>query len=165
MLFRSGLGLVKSNLKPDTVTAESYEGTYFYEYDQNTSNGSENQYIILEVVDDTLVGRYYGGTDYFDDVREGYAQGFFVAEMKNLAIDQNTITFSIQLFPKDVFSAQIDLSYKTSEEVDKTINEPWLNAHIFNSEEGITKVYRGTIEYQRIKFDDDIELKEFKKID
>jgi len=132
------------------VDYDHITGTYFYDYPDHSTVLLEDHYIRLERIEDELFGYYYGTTDDFDDAREGYQTGFFVSAMKDLAVSGDEISFSVQLFDKDIFTYPIALKYSSSEEISLEENEPWINANIFSQEEGITVVYSGIIEDEKI---------------
>ena len=105
---------------------DSLVGLYEYLYEYNTENLNENHYIVLEPDNDFLVGRYYGTSDDFDDAREGYLPGYFVAPMKQLSIQGQKISFRIELQADDLFLKPISLSIRTSQEVDSKKNIRWI---------------------------------------
>lgn len=71
-------------------------GVYEYVYEHNTKSLIQNHYIELVKKNGIIEGRYYGTSDDFDDAREGYLPGFFSADMKNLQINGNNITFAVK---------------------------------------------------------------------
>lgn len=101
-------------------------GVYEYVYEYNTKNLTENHYIVLESDNDFVTGRYYGTSDDFDDAREGYLPGFFVAPMRQLYIQGQKISFQIELQADDLFIKPIELSIKSSQEVDSKKNKRWI---------------------------------------
>lgn len=108
----------------DTVSnnINKYIGVYKY---QDKNNSNEDQYIVLENLNGKLEGRYYGTSDDFDEAREGYYPGFFVSNMRDLQIKDNTINYNIQLQDSDVFAKPIDLIYKSSKEISLEKNSKW----------------------------------------
>jgi len=142
---------------------EAYAGVYYFDYQQDSADLIEDHYIVIETYEGKLRGYYYGTSDDFDHAREGYAPGFFVAQMKDLNIVNGTIRFDIQLFSRDIFSAPVDLSYKQSDTVSVESNAPWLNAQIFSAENGIMNNYQGTIENEEIILKINDESRVFKK--
>jgi hypothetical protein len=101
-------------------------GVYEYIYEYNTKNLTENHYIVLESEHDFVVGRYYGTSDDFDDAREGYLPGFFVAPLRQLSIQGQKISFQIELHADDLFLNPIELSIRSSQEVDLKKNKRWI---------------------------------------
>ncbi len=71
-------------------------GIYEFVYEHNTKLLIENHYIELVEKNGIIKGRYYGTSDDFDDAREGYLPGFFSAEMNNLQIKGNDISFEVK---------------------------------------------------------------------
>ncbi|MFX1298407.1 MAG: hypothetical protein ACFFD2_26575 [Promethearchaeota archaeon] len=80
-------------------------GIYEYVYEYNTKSLIENHYIELIKKNGIIEGRYYGTSDDFDEAREGYLPGFFSAEMKNLQIKGNKISFEVR--PNKFFNKAI----------------------------------------------------------
>lgn len=81
---------------------EQYVGIYEFEYPYNTENLNENHYIVLVHKNGVLSGKYYGTSDEFDEAREGYYPGYFVADMNNLRIENDSIYFTINISNKDI---------------------------------------------------------------
>lgn len=106
--------------------ADSLLGVYEYAYEFNTKNLTENHYIVLESDNDSIAGRYYGTSDDFDDAREGYLPGFFVAPMRQLSIQGQKISFQIEVQADDLFIKPIELSIGSSQEVDRKKNKKWI---------------------------------------
>jgi hypothetical protein len=120
-------------------------GTYMYDYENDTENLIEDHYIVLEAVNGKLEGRYYGTSDDFDEAREGYYPGFFVSNMQYLQIRDDEITFIIDLQKSDLFSKQVILEYKASEEVPLTENPIWVNSNIVEGSDKNPRNYKGKI--------------------
>lgn len=112
--------------KPED-TERIIAGTYEYVYPDNTSDLIENHYIIIDKIDNKYVGRYYGTSDEFDDAREGYYPGFFVADMENLEIKNDTIRFRLTVPNDKILSKSVDLKIKTYEEAKEQGYENWPN--------------------------------------
>ena len=105
------------NTKNDSENSEKIiAGTYEYVYPDNTSDLIENHYIVIDKIDNHYVGRYYGTSDEFDDAREGYYPGFFVANMENLEIKNDTIRFRLTVPNDKILSKSVNLNIKTYEE-------------------------------------------------
>ncbi len=136
-----------------------YEGVYEYKYEHNTESLTEDHYIVLKYVNGTLQGTYYGTSDDFDDAQEGYYPGFFVSDMRNLQINDNTIVFNLQLRDSDVFTKPIDLNYKSSQDVPSDENPKW--------DIGLRKYsrdYNGEIVNGEIQLEVEFGTRVFKKI-
>jgi hypothetical protein len=101
-------------------------GVYEYVYEHNTKDLIENHFIVLEREGINVIGRYYGTSDDFDDLREGYLPGFYGAPMKELIIRDQKISFRIDLQNDDLFMHPIPLSVKTSHEIDRNNNPRWI---------------------------------------
>ena len=115
-----------NNAAPQKSVVGSLVGVYEYIYEYNTKDLNENHYIVLEPDSDFVVGRYYGTSDDFDDAREGYLPGFFVAPMRQLSIQGQKISFQIELQEDELFLKPIDLSIRSSQEVDCKKNRRWI---------------------------------------
>jgi hypothetical protein len=87
----------------DSVIAR-HRVMYKYAYAHNTRTLVEDHYIVIDTIDGTARGWYYGTTDDFDDAREGYQPGFYVAPMRDLRFGRSTIAFSVQLDPEQIFT-------------------------------------------------------------
>lgn len=70
-------------------------GVYEYVYEYNTDSLIENHYIMLSKKNDKIIGQYFGTSDDFDDLREGYLPGFFSAKMEDLKFKGNKISFTV----------------------------------------------------------------------
>jgi hypothetical protein len=106
---------------------ENIAGTYEYVYPYNTTNLTENHYIVFEKKTGDLTGRYYGTSDDFDDTREGYLPGFYVADMKNLSIDNNKISFTITISEDDLVLNSFGHEVKSIDELDKNKHPRWVS--------------------------------------
>lgn len=122
-----------------------YIGIYRHEHEHNTDTLIEDHYIVLDIIDEELVGRYYGTSDEFDEAREGYYPGFFVLDMQNLVIDRGHISFSLVLKENETFEFPVDIEYKSSSEISLESNPLWINSHMQGE-----RTYEGTIEHDKI---------------
>lgn len=124
-------------------------GTYRYEYPDNTPTLNENHYIVLEQSrQGGLTGMYYGTTDEFDEAREGYYPGFFVARMDSLRIDKDTITFVIKVSSSDFFKRPVSLQIKTPMEAHKKKLQVWDERKLTAT----SKRYKGLISKKELFF-------------
>lgn len=140
-------------------------GVYEYVYEYSSEELSENHYIVLEQINDKLVGRYYGTSDDFDDAREGYLPGFYVAEIKDLKISGNNINFKLDVIESDFFVNRISLNIKSAEDVNTKINPFWIS----DSRAGISLskkqlVLSGNIMNGNIVFDIDSDKRLFNRM-
>lgn len=150
---------------PEKSVVDSLIGVYEYLYEYNTEDLIENHYIVLEPDNDFLVGRYYGTSDDFDDAREGYLPGFFVAPMRQLSIHGQKISFQIELQADDLFLKPIEISIKSSREVDRKKNRRWITDH----QPGIRLTrslvtYTGKIKNDELHLTTQFGLRVFKKL-
>lgn len=99
--------------------------TYEFVYPYNTEDLIENHYIKLNFGREPLRGKYYGTTDEFDQAREGYLPGFFVADLFDLEIQGDSIKFIILCSDDDFFTNAIDLKIQNSDEARKQGYTKW----------------------------------------
>ena len=111
---------------PRKSVQDSIAGVYVYIYGHNTTDLEENHTIVLETDRNSVAGLYYGTSDDFDDAREGYLPGFFVSPMRQLSIQNQTISFRIELRPDELFVKPIDRSIRSPIEVDRSKNRRWI---------------------------------------
>lgn len=104
-----------SDENAESKAAESLV-VYEYVYPGNTSDLIENHYIKLKYKGDTVAGKYYGTSDDFDDAREGYLPGFFVANMDELQIMGDSIRFLLRCSDEDVFTKAVELNIDNASE-------------------------------------------------
>lgn len=113
-----------SGEKPESKTSEEII-VYEYVYPDNTADLIENHYIKLIYKDTTVTGRYYGTSDDFDDAREGYLPGFFVAEMAELQIKGDSIRFLLRCSNEDVFARPVNFKLENASEARKQGLQKW----------------------------------------
>jgi hypothetical protein len=140
------------NPTSDPVLLEKADSivTYEFVYPHNTENLIENHYIKLSYGPDSLSGKYFGTTDEFDEAREGYLPGFFVATMRNLKVQGNSIHFSIRCSDDDFFTKAIGLTISNSQEARIQGYEKW-KVKLGRSE----KTYNGYIRRDTILMKDE----------
>lgn len=90
-----------NNLPNQTQTTCKYLWKFPTEY---AGNINENNRIIFQKINNKLEGLYYGTTDEFIDVREGYYPGFFILPMDSLQIIGNEVFFILKPQTKDFFT-------------------------------------------------------------
>ncbi len=96
-----------------------------YEYRPFENDNSEDHTLVFEWVDNTLVGRYYGTSDDFDPVREGYTKGYYVVDLLDIMITEDKISFSLNPITSDMFTEKIALDIKNSQEAIARGFIPW----------------------------------------
>lgn len=114
-------------------------GVYEYVYEYNTEDLIENHYIELFIINGKINGHYYGTSDDFDDAREGYSPGFFLAKVKNLNITDSTISFEVEVKNTDFFNKSITPLRKIEN------NSPWKIGIEYNK-----RKYHGEIKNRKI---------------
>lgn len=92
-------------------------GVYEYVYEHNTEDMVENHY--LEFKNNKAF--YYGTSDDFDEAREGYYPGFFVAQIENLVLNENIISFNLKVSDSIFYKQPFTPLYQANG------NEPWEN--------------------------------------
>jgi hypothetical protein len=109
------------------IKNKSLSGVYEYIYPSSTPDLIENHYIILDAASEQLNGYYYGTSDEFDDIREGYPPAFFVAKMHNLKIEKDTLSFTLIVTNDDFLTMPVDLKYRSTENALKAGYKKWDN--------------------------------------
>lgn len=97
-------------------SSSTIEGLYEYVYDHNTATLIENHYIEIKKVGDEYGGYYWGTSDEFDEAREEYYPGFFVAKMDTFVVKDGVISFTLDVNADDMFDKAIPQNIKTSDE-------------------------------------------------
>jgi len=128
-------------------------GTYEYFYPHNTSDLIENHYIVFEEVNGKVIGRYYGTSDDFDDGREGYLPGFYVAEIKNPILKNGKLSFDVKISENDLFLNNIGHEVKSSREIVTKKHPRWIQDY----QPGI-KLSRSAIHLSGKVIDSDIHI-------
>ncbi len=118
---------------------------YKYTYQYNSDNLIEDHYIVLEKSGNTVNGWYYGTSDDFDETREGYLPGFYVKEMEELKIDNDTIKFKLNVKFEECYSKPISLEYKNINQLPKSFHKWDVGSMTFNP-----RNYEGTIVNDKI---------------
>ena len=101
--------------RPKIEQSIELSGVYEYTYEYNTEDLIENHY--LEFKDKEAF--YYGTSDDFDEAREGYYPGFFMAQMENLEMNENNISFNLNVSDSIFYKQPITPLYQANG------NEPW----------------------------------------
>ncbi|MFT7036073.1 MAG: hypothetical protein ACJA2S_004600 [Cyclobacteriaceae bacterium] len=143
-------GKIKQTDKSEPVIIRSkidqsieLSGVYEYIYEHNTADLIENHYIEFENGN----GFYYGTSDDFDQAREGYYPGFFMAQINKLEIDGNKMLFSLSVNDSMFYKKPITpLNQKND-------NEPWNIGVRYNARTYTGEVKGDTIIVETDDFD------------
>ncbi|TDW46590.1 hypothetical protein EV144_106262 [Flavobacterium sp. 270] len=115
--------------KVDIKTIPNFEG---YSWEEKNEKG-ENIEVALE-------GIFYGNTDLFDDVREGYKPGYFVTNVQVEPLKNNLLKININLDPSDILESPIYSPIQSGEEALKRDNKIWEVAELQISRELIFEI-------------------------
>jgi hypothetical protein len=137
----------------NNAAGSNYTGIYMYDYEYDSEKLKEDHYIVMEIIDGKLEGRYYGTSDDFDEAREGYLPGFFVIDITNLKITDDEISFDIGLDNSILFSKPIKLDYRSAEDVPSDENPIWANSHVLEDSGKLSRSYAGKIIDEEIIID------------
>lgn len=86
---------------------------------------SEDRYLILNSdPENKTLGYYYGMTDDFDEAREGYRPGFFVAPLDRASVNREGITWTVTVNGANLFASAVPLNIRTSYEAAQVL-KPW----------------------------------------
>ena len=127
---RAGAMLVLALAAPVVLSCQNraaggYPAVYRYTYEYNTEDLIEDHFIVLDRVEGAVVGWYYGTSDEFDAVREGYRPGFFVAPMEGLRIlPDGALAFSLRR-PASFFTAPVPLRYRSEADLPPGSLDAW----------------------------------------
>lgn len=100
--------------KVETKSILNFEG---YSLEEKNEKG--------EVVEVTLTGILYGNTDLFDDVRDGYKPGFFVANVLVEPLEGNLLKASLNLNSLDILVNPIQPPIESTKEALLKGNQIW----------------------------------------
>ncbi len=135
--------------RPKIDESIELSGVYEYIYEHNTADLIENHYIEFE----NGKSYYYGTSDDFDQAREGYYPGFFMAQINKLEMDGNMILFSLSVNDSMFYKNPVTPLYQTNG------NEQWDIGVRYN-----TRTYTGEIKGDTIIVEtDDFDPRLFKK--
>ena len=115
-----------------------------------------------ETVEMTLTGDFYGNTDLFDDAREGYEPGFFVANAQVEPLSENSLKVSLHGDSSDVLENPVNPPIKSTKEALGKGNKKWEITEL-----DITRILTFDIKDTNeliLKSDINLEDKIFKKI-
>lgn len=101
--------------KSDTKLEVELLGVYEYVYEYNTEDLIENHY--LEFKEGKAF--YYGTSDDFDEAREGYYPGFFMAQINDLELTGESLTFNVIVSDSIFYKQPITPLYQAN------VNELW----------------------------------------
>lgn len=129
--------------RPKIDESIKLSGVYEYIYEHNTEDLIENHYIKFE----NGKGFYYGTSDDFDQAREGYYPGFFMAQINKLEMDGNKIFFSLSVNDSMFYKKPVTPLYQTNG------NEPWDIGVRYNARTYTGKIKGDTIIVETDDFD------------
>ncbi|MDQ8012153.1 MAG: hypothetical protein REI96_06885 [Flavobacterium nitrogenifigens] len=119
--------------KVDIKTIPNFEG---YSWQEKNEKG--------ENVDLTLSGIFYGNTDLFDEAREGYKPGFFVATVQSEPSENNVLKVNINLAFSDILENPIYPPIQSTHEALKSGNKKWEVTELEISKELIFEIENST---------------------
>lgn len=144
----------------EPTNTSSIAGTYEYVYPHNTEDLIENHYLVLtEESGASQRGWYYGTSDDFDQAREGYLPGFFVAEMQELEIAGDSLHFALSVSNEDLFTKPVPLQHRSAGDVPLNEFEKWNGPRI-----AARVTYRGVISADQIVLDTQFGSRVFQKV-
>jgi hypothetical protein len=109
--------------EPETHRKLYLNGIYEYDYPYNTKDMNENQYIAFKKEGDSVRGWYFGTSDEFDEVREGYLPGYFVSEIEDLTIKGDSIFFYIVTGFDNCYSTRFPIGYIDTTKINNAYNK------------------------------------------
>ena len=136
---------------------------YEFDYEWDLEGLSENHFIVLESLNDSLSGRYYGTSDDFDDFREGYSPGFFVASMDSLLFADGKIEFSLRVIRGTLFNTPVDFRFTSAAQAHAAGYQPWLASFPEYELSRTSRHYSGTYTSDRIELQMPEEKRVFKR--
>lgn len=108
----------KEAARPEPIEIEDFLGTWRFKDPHPSEQLVEDHYMVIEMSDSVLTGRYYGTTDDFDDSREGYFPGFFFSKMEDLKIENDTIKFKLKVSNDRLYKEPVPLKFKVGDNID-----------------------------------------------
>ncbi|WP_339694755.1 hypothetical protein [uncultured Roseivirga sp.] len=103
--------------QPKVNGPDDFLGKWKFSHPDASEELKEHHYMILEQTNDDFIGWYFGTTDDFDQAREGYFPGFFVAKMENLSLVGDTIKFSLKVQEDQLYEKPIPLDKRPEDEI------------------------------------------------
>ena len=141
------LKTIKTAVVDSDKSSSTIDGLYEFVYDNNTPSLIENHYIKIQKVDTNYVGYYWGTSDEFDEAREGYYPGFFVAKMDTLVIKNGVISFTFDVDADDMFEKAIPQNIKTSDKARSKGFSKWKQTISFKPRLYVGKFIGKSIEF------------------
>ena len=89
------------------VDLNDLNGVYEYVYEHSSEDLIENHY--LEFSNSQVF--YYGTSDDFDEAREGYYPGFFMAQIEEIERNENILSFNLKVNDSIFYKQPITLFY------------------------------------------------------
>jgi hypothetical protein len=115
--------------KVETKSIADFEG---YSWEEKNEKG--------EVVEKTLTGLFYGNTDLFEEAREGYAPGFFVANVQVEPSGENSLKVNLHANSSDILENPVQPTIKSTKEALEKGNKKWQITEIDISRELIFEI-------------------------
>lgn len=150
-LAYSSQKLTTDSVGVNGITSSVKKSFYFSNPVPECEIGLYSEIIELDYTDGRLIDGYmWGGTDHFDDMREdGYYQGYFVAQLKDLRVSNDSIYFCVDTRGTQYFSSPICISIHSWQEAKDMGGHQWL--HIDRFQDSIA--FKGIMKGDMIFFD------------
>lgn len=136
------------------VHAKSIADFEGYSWEEKNEKGAN--------LEQTLTGLFYGNTDLFEGEREGYAPGFFVANVQVEPLSENSLKVNIHADSSDILENPLQLTIKSTKEALEKGNKKWEITEINISRELIFEIKNSN--ELVLKSDLGLDEKTFKKI-
>lgn len=131
-------------------------GQWKFIYPSLSPELKEDHYMIFQKGAQGLTGTYFGTTDDFDQAREGYLPGFFKANINNIELKNDSISFELTLNEDRIYQEPVysDATGKESLRLEK-----WDIGLVLTKRQ-----YVGFFKDEKLQFDiEDHGLREFTK--
>ena len=122
MLFTTNRPIMAST--PDTL----YFHHYASDIDGVKTFDMEDRIIVIVIDDNKYKCFYYGTSDDFEEVREGYLPGFISVEATNLSFSGGEISFHLNSTNRNFYSQPVEIGLHTDEDITAAGYKLWLQA-------------------------------------